>query len=684
MKLINVSKIYKNKYYEIKALDNINISFDNHGLVFILGKSGSGKSTLLNMLSGIDKPTSGNIYINNDNDITTFTGAELDNYRNTYASLVFQDYNLIKELNVFDNINLVVNDKNKVLEALTRVGLIDFKDRKIYELSGGQKQRVAIARSIAMDTKVILLDEPTAALDSKNSEQILLILKQLSKEKLIIIVTHNKKLASKYNDRIIEISDGKIINDTNNISYSNNDVIESSIKPISFNSLFKLSINNLKLHPIRLLISVLLLIISLTLLGTSLNMNFINADEAYINSLYNSNAITTKINKFHSYDVNYGSFNELFFDYKNEKYQKIDNEIYSYLNEYNIAFYNSTYTQINIDKSIAEPKVIRDFFDKHPELKDRKDLYFNIEYFCDIKYDDLNDLNLYLEAGRLPENENEIAISRFVYNRYELISFTEINGTVLDIDNYEDVLNKEIIVDTHMPEIDFKNGNKKIVGIFNSNDINNVYLKNYIITSSDCVNEQFGSIEIILDNNKCKDFMRFILNYQEPIIEDGIEYTKIYKFEDNFSNEFYIAESRNNLLKNLGLTIGLCLITITIFLLLDIVTSLIFENITQYGILSALGIKKYKRFLVYYISTCIFILISFIISIITVKIFTSIINNFIVYDNIYFKELVTTNFITYLIIIAFLLLTSLIITSIPLIKLNSYTAKDILRKGELN
>jgi ABC-type lipoprotein export system ATPase subunit len=213
--LKNVSKTYYSKKgTPCKALQNINLTLPDQGLIVLLGKSGSGKSTLLHVLGGLDTFDSGSIWIDNKS-FTQFTEKELDSYRNTYVGFIFQDFHLLSEYNVYENIKLAkeLQDqkmKQEELDAtLKKLNLEDLGYRHIEELSGGQKQRVAIARALIKDPKLLLADEPTGNLDHASSEQIFQILKQISTEKLVIIVTHDQEAADRYADHIIEIHDGQ-------------------------------------------------------------------------------------------------------------------------------------------------------------------------------------------------------------------------------------------------------------------------------------------------------------------------------------------------------------------------------------------------------------------------------------------------------------------------------------------
>ncbi len=222
LEIKNISKVYKTEGFEQKALDKVSINFREHEFASILGPSGSGKTTLLNILGGLDEYTSGDLVIN---EISTkeFKDRDWDSYRNHRVGFIFQSYNLITHQTVLKNVELALTlsgiSKNerreKAIKALKDVGLEKHINKKPNQLSGGQMQRVAIARALINNPDIILADEPTGALDSETSVQILEILKKISKEKLVITVTHNPELAEKYSTRIINIKDGKIISDSN-------------------------------------------------------------------------------------------------------------------------------------------------------------------------------------------------------------------------------------------------------------------------------------------------------------------------------------------------------------------------------------------------------------------------------------------------------------------------------------
>ena len=219
LEIINLKKTYKTKQgVETHALNGVSLKFPETGLVFLLGKSGSGKSTLLNICGGLDSATEGEIIIK-ERSSKDFSQTDFDSYRNTFVGFIFQEYNILQEFTVEDNIALALElqgkpkDTKAINELLAQVDLEGLGKRKPNTLSGGQKQRIAIARALIKNPEIIMADEPTGALDSNTGKQVFDTLKKLSKDKLIIVVSHDRDFAENYGDRIIELKDGKVISD---------------------------------------------------------------------------------------------------------------------------------------------------------------------------------------------------------------------------------------------------------------------------------------------------------------------------------------------------------------------------------------------------------------------------------------------------------------------------------------
>lgn len=221
LEIKNIHKEYKTGDFVQTALKKVSLKFSKNEFVAILGHSGSGKTTLLNIIGGLDQYDSGDLIINN---VSTkkFKDKDWDAYRNNCVGFIFQNYNLINHITVLKNVEMCLTlsnvspkeRKEKALIALEKVGLKDHAYKKPNQLSGGQMQRVSIARALVNDPDIILADEPTGALDSKTSVQIMELIKEISKDKLVIMVTHNPTLANDYANRIIELSDGEIVKDS--------------------------------------------------------------------------------------------------------------------------------------------------------------------------------------------------------------------------------------------------------------------------------------------------------------------------------------------------------------------------------------------------------------------------------------------------------------------------------------
>ena len=255
LKLENINKDYISGDTTVHALKNINIEFRESEFVSILGQSGGGKTTLLNIIGGLDRYTSGDLIINNKS-TKNFKDRDWDAYRNYSVGFVFQNYNLIPHQTVLANVELALTlsgvskkeRKQKAIKALEDVGLKEQIHKKPNQLSGGQMQRVAIARALVNNPDIILADEPTGALDTQTSVQVMEILKKISKDKLVIMVTHNPELAEKYSTRIVRILDGTIMNDSNPYTSEKKEAEKSNEKrrtSMKFFTALNLSLNNL-------------------------------------------------------------------------------------------------------------------------------------------------------------------------------------------------------------------------------------------------------------------------------------------------------------------------------------------------------------------------------------------------------------------------------------------------------
>ena len=297
LKLNNIKKNYETGNESVKALKGINIEFRENEFVSILGPSGCGKTTLLNIIGGLDHYTSGDLTIDS---ISTkkYKDRDWDTYRNHRIGFVFQNYNLITHQSVLSNVELALTlsgvDKQtrrkKAIEVLEKVGLKDQMHKKPNQMSGGQMQRVAIARALVNDPDILLADEPTGALDTKTSVQIMEILKEISKDRLIIMVTHNPELAKKYSTRIINLLDGEVTSDSK--PYSSKKEEKEKIKEekrkakktsMSFLTAMNLSLNNLMTKKGRTILTAFAG--SIGIIGIALILSISNGVQQYINNV---------------------------------------------------------------------------------------------------------------------------------------------------------------------------------------------------------------------------------------------------------------------------------------------------------------------------------------------------------------------------------------------------------------
>ena len=292
LELKNITKIYETDGFKQKALDKFSVKFRKCEFVSILGPSGSGKTTLLNIIGGLDKYTSGDLIING---VSTkkYTDRDWDTYRNHKVGFVFQSYNLIPHQSVLSNVELAltlsgvskIERRERATEALRKVGLIEHINKRPNQLSGGQMQRVAIARALVNNPDILLADEPTGALDSKTSTQIMDLLSEVAKDRLVIMVTHNSELAYSYSTRIVELKDGEMIEDSNPYNKDNDreDTTKNKKTSMSFVTALSLSLNNLMTKKGRTILTSFAG--SIGIIGIALILSLSNGIQKYINKV---------------------------------------------------------------------------------------------------------------------------------------------------------------------------------------------------------------------------------------------------------------------------------------------------------------------------------------------------------------------------------------------------------------
>ena len=428
MRVVHISKTYKTKSQSVAALDGVSFDLPEKGMVFILGKSGSGKSTLLNVLSGLDRVDDGKIEICGK-DIAKLSEEELCDYRNSCCGFVFQEYNLIPELSVGENVKLSLQLKGekdveeKVRKVLSRVELSGYEQRKVTELSGGQKQRVAIARAIVKEPEIIFADEPTGALDGQTGRSILDLLKEISKEKLVVVVSHDREFASLYGDRIIELSDGKVVSDNGIAEQVCETTGKKWQKPkMPIKAALKIGCSNFKYHPVRLVATILLSVMAFTLLGVSLNITMRNFEDVGYDAMRSSDMQYCKLIK---------CYNDFTVPIKQNEKSDIEKKVGN--------------TVAVIDKAIDI------------ELENDGDTKYYSALpagYAQISSNMLKDFG-FTVTGQLPNAENEIGLTKFSAGVINYLNFFEkkdkdIIGRTLNIDGEKYTITA--IIDTNFDE----------------------------------------------------------------------------------------------------------------------------------------------------------------------------------------------------------------------------------------
>ena len=444
LEIKKISKTYETEDLKQTALNNVSINFRESEFVSILGPSGSGKTTLLNIIGGLDKYDTGDLIING---VSTkkYSDNDWDSYRNHRVGFVFQSYNLIMHQSVLSNVELALTLSGiskserikRAKEVLKKVGLERHINKKPNQLSGGQMQRVAIARALINDPDILLADEPTGALDSKTSEQVMDILKEISKDRLIIMVTHNPEIAEKYSSRIIKLFDGKVIDDTDPFDGKEKQIENEEVKEIkskktsmSFKTALSLSLNNLMTKKGRTILTAFAG--SIGIIGIALILSLSHGVKSYITSVeeetLSSYPLTIEETTISTEEFMTSIMN------RNEKEKHSDGKIHS--NDLMVEMM-STMTS-NVQKNNLEK--FKDYIEDS-KIKD---------YSSDVSYGYNLNLQLYKDSEEVVKvNPNEI-LNEFGMNNSNMMISTNVFKEMFD--------NKEIneslyqIVEGRWPE----------------------------------------------------------------------------------------------------------------------------------------------------------------------------------------------------------------------------------------
>ena len=532
LELKKIKKTYNAGGLKQNALNSVSIKFRKSEFVCILGPSGSGKTTLLNVLGGLDNYDDGDLIINGKS-TRKFKSKDWDEYRNNVIGFIFQSYNLIGHISVLANVELSLKlssvpkkeRRKKALEVLEKVGLKNHIHKKPNELSGGQMQRVAIARSLVNDPEIILADEPTGALDTKTSKDIMDLIKKVSKGKLVIMVTHNETLAKEYATRIINLKDGKITGDTNPYDEKEDEKKDYKFRKtkMSFKEALMLSLNNILTKKGRTILTAFAS--SIGIIGIALILALSNGFDKKVNEYEKGimSAMPIIISK-ESMNMDEETISNLKgenkTEYPSEEYvvskkndmdlmTRTNNLTKDYINyimktpkeyAYGVSFYSAkSFNIINEDKELIDSSKVN--LGSVPYSFDKT----APNQVLDAYYDVLK--------GRMPQSKDELVLIVNAYNEVdenvlkalgldgkEKISFDEILNSTLKIvpnDNLYKEYNGLFIKNNNMNELYENSINLKVVGIIRAGEQFPAFVQN----SSLCYTSEFNDYYIDLNEN---------------------------------------------------------------------------------------------------------------------------------------------------------------------------------------
>lgn len=404
IKVSGLTKTYRAGKRHTVALDDVYISLGNSGMVFLLGKSGCGKTTFLNMLGAMDTFDCGKIEVDG-RELSCMTARERDAYRNTYVGFVFQEYNLIDDFNVEQNIVVAQELQRRepqpgaVSALLESLGLKGLEKRKVSELSSGQRQRVAVARVLIKNPRLLLCDEPTGALDSESGENLMMLLKEISRDRLVVVVTHDRDFAERYGDRIIELKDGKVISDSAASECKDNkENLTLTFARLKTKRAFAMGARTAIKKPLQLVTSVLLLTITVCMLGMSCLIATFDNHSAIKRTIYNvDRPYTVESASFVTDGTNIGRDGET-----SVKLLMDDGDLTAYEERFGLSCMGAVdeayYFGGNVGENAGSTQIIDGY-------------YFNS---CTaLTQDIIEDFGFEL-VGAMPVEENEIVISNYV------------------------------------------------------------------------------------------------------------------------------------------------------------------------------------------------------------------------------------------------------------------------------
>lgn len=529
LKLVDIKKSYVVAGNPFPALNGINLEFKNNEFVSILGESGSGKTTMLNLIGGLDRYSSGDLLIDGKS-TKDFKDQDWDAYRNATIGFVFQSYNLISHLSVLDNVEMALRlsgvspkeRKERATEVLVEVGLKDHIYKKPNQLSGGQMQRVAIARALVNNPKILLADEPTGALDSKTSVQIMQLIQKISKDRLVIMVTHNSTIAETFSDRIVRLVDGRVVEDSRPVQPQELIVIDKLINKktsMSYLTAIKTSFKNLLTKKGRTLLTSFAG--SIGIIGIALVLSISSGMTEYTNNLQSDSLAGFPItinsivetdsfgppagtpfgdpieNEFPDGDTLYAYDSDAS---RSVHINTIDQTFMDYLAEMDTSYYNSISYSRSIALNIVDQTDAGNYF--KVTTKASNGFFGSTNYFSE-----------------LPDNPD------FIMTQYDLLSGTYPNG-------FHDIV---LVVDSQN-RLDLDLLNALGIAIDETYDFNDFIGKSFKVVQNNDFYQQIGSIYVpsndyelmYLSNNSITISITGILRVKEDasseLLDEGIGY----------------------------------------------------------------------------------------------------------------------------------------------------------------
>ena len=727
LNLNNVTKTYKqNTNSPVSALRGVSISLPTKGLVFIVGKSGSGKTTLLNIIGGIDTPTSGEV-VYEDKVVSNFSSREMNNYRNEKIGFVFQEYNLLPEYSVGKNVGLSLElqgikpTKELVDTYLKKLDLTDASGdtlfyRSVKELSGGQKQRVAIARALIKNPDIILADEPTGALDPETSKDLYKTLKDISLNKLVIVVSHDVKSAAKYGDRIIEIADGLIKKDSvSSKEQSESKKVISTIEDetpkkkkrfrLSNAIAFRVSLSSIKAKPLKYVLSLITAVVSCSLFCFSSVASTTDLLTAELESCYKNDVKTAILKGNSTIDV--------FTKYDDGAENKNVDTIETGLTEKQLdvlSSYKDSKTLKAAEASYFCEYFGANYFGKTPSEEEMYNPYNylavrGISRLIEVNKDTAEQDALLTpderagSASRLPQNYTEIAITDYWADMFLRFGYKDQEGNVSQISSVNELIGKKIDKELTICGVYKTEENKSFLEKYDKNDrvivddfldlyLNGEHAMNYAFVYEGFFKNAIDFSVPISALYKLKGNL-----YDDKKIIKAVSYTYketyenqrsvdycTYKISATFTTRYAEFETAYSFFTDpitikVFVTSGVVLCLLAALILFNSLLSSLNEKKREFGILRALGASGAGITKIFLFEALLFSLMNFIFSFIACEIACLIVNNKFNFC------LFNLGPIPFLILLGVIFSIAILGSSLPMIFLGKKKPVDIIREN---